>query len=57
MQIAFALVAVFWWIAIWGLSDLLTEDWTRESKFKFYIAILLCIGVIIWFIPDVLKRF
>jgi len=56
MQIAFALIAVFWWIAIWGLSDLLTEGWSRESKFKLYVAILAAIAVIIRFVPHVLTR-
>lgn len=56
MQIAFALIAVFWWIAIWGLSDLLTEDWTRTQKFELYVAMLLAIGVIVWMFPSTIKR-
>jgi len=57
MQIAFAVIAVFWWISIWGLSDLLTEDWTREQKFKLYIATLVAIAVIVWIFPKIVRRF
>jgi len=57
MQIAFAIIAVFWWIAIWGLSDIMVEDWTRESKIKLYMATLVGIGIIVWLFPDIVKRF
>jgi hypothetical protein len=57
MQIAFALIAVFWWIAIWGLSDLLTEDWSRTQKFELYVAMLMAIGAIVWMFPSTIKRF
>jgi len=57
MQIAFAIIAVFWWIALWGLSDIMVEDWTRESKIKLYTATLVCIGIIVWLFPDIVKRF
>lgn len=56
MKILFALVAVFWWIALWGLSDLLTESWTREQKFRLYIGILVAIAVIVYLFPDMLDR-
>jgi len=52
----FALIAVFWWIAIWGLSDLLTEKWTREEKLRLYIAMLALVGIIIIVFPSVLSR-
>jgi len=57
MQIAFALIAVFWWIAVWGLSDLLTEDWTREQKFQLYIGMLCSIALLVFFVPTIVKRF
>jgi len=57
MQIAFALIAVFWWIALWGLSDLLTENWTREAKAKLYVSMLVVIGIIVWFYPHIVLRF
>jgi fucose 4-O-acetylase-like acetyltransferase len=57
MQIAFAIIAVFWWIAMWGLSDIMVEDWARESKIKLYTATLICVGIIVWLYPDIVKRF
>ena len=57
MQIAFALIAIFWWIAVWGLSDLLTDDWTKQEKFAFYIVILVAITIIVYFFPKIVERF
>jgi hypothetical protein len=57
MQIAFAVIAVFWWIAVWGLSDLMVEDWTREAKFHLYVATLVMIAIIVWFYPNIVRRF
>ena len=57
MQIVFAVIAVFWWIAVWGLSDLMVEDWTREAKVHLYIATLIVIATIVWFYPNIVRRF
>ena len=56
MQIAFAIIAVFWWIAIWGLSDIATEDWNRTSKIYLYIGILILISIIVMIYPNIIKR-
>jgi hypothetical protein len=56
MQILFALIAVLWWIAFWGLEQLLVEDWSREAKFYFYITLLLLVGIVVWMFPRVIKR-
>jgi hypothetical protein len=57
MQIAFAVIAVFWWIALWGLSDIATEDWTRESKIYLYVSTLCVISIIVAAYPDIVRRF
>ena len=57
MQIAFALIAIFWWISVWGLFDIATEEWSRESKIKLYIGMLVVISIIVWFFPAIVKRF
>jgi hypothetical protein len=57
MQIAFALIAIFWWISVWGLFDIATEEWSRESKIKLYIGMLVVISIIVWFFPIIVKRF
>ena len=56
MQIAFAIISVFWWIAIWGLSDLLTQDWTNENKFRLYITMLVAILATVVVFPDIIQR-
>jgi hypothetical protein len=56
MQILFALVAVFWWVAMWGLIDLATEDWTRAEKAQLYVGILLVVALIVIFFPCALGR-
>jgi hypothetical protein len=56
MQILFALVAVLWWVALWGLIDLATEDWARAEKAQLYVGILLVVTLVILFFPRVLGR-
>jgi hypothetical protein len=57
MQIAFALIAIFWWISVWGLFDIATEEWSRESKIKLYVGMLVVISMIVLFFPEIVKRF
>ena len=54
--ILIALLVVFWWIAVWGLSDLLTENWTREQKFRLYVSILVVIGIVLAVFPEILYK-
>ena len=57
MQILFTIIAIFWWIAIWGLKDILVESWSRTEKFYLYISILSFVGIIVYVFPDIIKRF
>ena len=57
MQIAFALLAIFWWIAVWGLSDLLTHDWTNTEKFWYYIGLLVVVSLVVCVKPNIIRRF
>jgi hypothetical protein len=56
MQIAFATVAIFWWIAIWGLSDIFTEEWTRERKVQLYVSMIIGVLIIIWMFPNIVHK-
>ena len=56
MQILFALIAIFWWIAIWGIHDILIESWSNEQKFHLYISMLVVVGIIVLLFPDIVKR-
>jgi hypothetical protein len=56
MQIAFALIVIFWWVAIWGLIDLMVEDWSRKQRFMLYVAMIAIILVTMWIFPDFVHR-
>jgi len=57
MQIAFAALAIFWWIAVWGLSDLLTENWSEFARFWYYIGLLTLVAFVVVLKPDIVQRF
>jgi hypothetical protein len=57
MQIAFAALAIFWWIAVWGLSDLLTENWSESARFWYYIGLLALVAFVVFLKPDIVQRF
>ncbi len=56
MELAFALLVVVWWIAIWGLSDIATEGWTREEKLRLYVAMLLFVIAMVALFPKLIRR-
>lgn len=53
-KLAFALIAVLWWVAMWGIIDLLINDWTKIQKFIFYLTLLGIIFISIYAFPDIL---
>lgn len=52
----FATVAMFWWIAIWGLSGIFTEEWTNEQKIKLYISMIIGVLITIWIFPSIVNK-
>jgi hypothetical protein len=52
----FIVIAVAWWIGMWGLSDLLTEDYTREQKFTYYISLLAVVSLMFVVFPKSIDR-
>ncbi len=56
MQIAFATVAIFWWIAVWGLSDVWTHHWTDEQKVQLYVSMLVGVLIVIWMFPKIVHN-
>jgi hypothetical protein len=56
MELAFALLVVVWWIAIWGLFDMATEGWTREEKLRLYAAMLLFVIAMVAIFPKLTRR-
>jgi hypothetical protein len=56
MKLFFALLIIIWWISVWGLADLIMEDWSRTQKAATYGAgIMLTLGTL-WFFPHVADR-
>ena len=56
MKLAGAFLVVIWWICLWGLSDILTEHWTREERLVAYSAgALFVVGLTLTY-PQLLER-
>ena len=45
------------WVAVWGLSDTVTENLTRVERQQLYWGVLLVVVLIIAFNPKLLHRF
>jgi len=57
MKLVYALIVIFWWISIWGLTTELISDMTKEERIKIYLAIIAFIGAILYFFPHILDWF
>jgi hypothetical protein len=57
MTLLFALIATLWWIAIWGLFELATKNYTDEEKAKVYFLIIALVIITVCFVPRVLNHF
>jgi hypothetical protein len=57
MSIVFALVATMWWIAIWGLFELATKNYTDEEKARTYFVVIALVIVVVCFFPRTLNHF
>lgn len=56
MLLISALVIIFWWIAIWGIFDIYTENKTKDEKIKIYMVIIGIIFIIICFFPKLIHN-
>ena len=44
-----SMLSIMWWIAWWGLAELMMASWKRHQKFMAYVfALLVVTGFIIW---------
>lgn len=57
MKLLYAVIVIFWWIAIWGLTDELVEDMTKENRIKVYLGIIAVIAAILVCFPHILDWF
>lgn len=56
MTIFFVILATLWWLAIWGLFEILTKHYTEEEKLRTYIIILGIVFITIAFFPQALNH-
>jgi hypothetical protein len=56
MKLVIALLVVIWWICIWGISDVIMEDWTRQQKLIAYTMGAIAVIAITVFFPSLLDR-
>lgn len=56
MKAFVALVIVLWWVAAWGLTDLIVEGWTRRSRVVFYAGLLTFVSIVFTIEPQLLDR-
>ena len=52
MKLIIALLIIFWWVAVWGLFDIYTENKTKNEKICIYVVIILTILAILLFFPE-----
>jgi hypothetical protein len=56
MKAFIALVIVLWWVAAWGLTDLIVEGWTRRRRVVFYSGLLAFVSLVFSLEPHLLDR-
>jgi hypothetical protein len=56
MKVIAVIIVVFWWIAIWGIFDILTEHKSKYEKMEIYTAIIVTIIIIIIIFPHMLDH-
>jgi len=52
MKLIIALLIIFWWVAVWGLFDIYTENKTKNEKLCIYVVIIVTIIAILLFFPE-----
>jgi hypothetical protein len=57
MRLLVVVMVIFFWISIWGLSDILVTRWTSEEKITYYLSILAVIAVIVITDPTLVRHF
>lgn len=50
-------LAIIAWASLWGLMDLVVHNWSNRRKFWWYSTLLVSVGAVAWFHPDVLEYF
>jgi hypothetical protein len=57
MRLIIVIMVVFFWIAVWNLSDIYTSDWTDQQRINLYLGMLAVIGVMVLMDPSLIRHF
>jgi len=57
MRLIIVIMVVFFWIAVWNLSDIYTNDWTDQQRINLYLGMLAVIGVMVLMDPSLIRHF
>lgn len=56
MRLAVPLLVIFWWISIWGLTDILMSGWSKSQRIITYVGILLLSLTALYNYPHLIER-
>jgi len=54
-KMAFAIIALLWWVSMWGLIDLSIEDLTKRQKFIVFISLLGVVFILMQVFPGAMN--
>ena len=57
MLLVFITLVILWWIAVWGLFDILILHLTRGEKAVIYIIMVIGIVILLHLNPELLQHF
>jgi hypothetical protein len=57
MALVLITLVILWWIAVWGLFDMLILHFTRGEKAVIYIILLISIVILLQLNPKLLDYF
>jgi len=57
MRIIIVIMVVFFWIAIWNLTDIYTNDWSEYQRTILYLGMLAVVGLIVILDPSLIRHF
>ena len=57
MTLLFITLVILWWIAVWGLFDMIILHLSRGQKMAMYGILILAIAILLQLNPQLLKHF
>jgi len=56
MKVFAILLAIFLWIAIWGIFDICTEKYTSNEKLCIYFIMMIFVIIVVFAFPKLLDH-